>query len=270
MSFIKFGISYNVFDGEELLEDSILLIREFVQYISVVYQKKSNYGNDCADDLLDLLLDLKDDGLVDNIIEFVPPYFGQEYCHSNELSKRNIGLELSRKNYCTHHMSMDTDEFYLKEEFRNLIDFYKKNPHTASYCELDNYYKTPEYLLNYIDNTKVSLFFPINERNVIYKLGYSNVPNVVDPTRRPYYDKYYLFDSNFIKMHHMTMVRKDIRTKLINSSARINYDKGNFIQEIIDYYNNWDGENLIGKHVRGDVELVRIVPKFDLNKFNNY
>jgi hypothetical protein len=270
MSFIKFGVSYNVFDGEELLKDSILSIREFIQYISVVYQKKSNYGNDCAEDLVDLLFDLKDEGLVDEIVEFVPQYFGERYCHNNELLKRNIGLELSRKNYCTHHMSMDTDEFYVKEEFQNLVDFLKKNQNIATYCGLVNYYKTPEYLLNYNDDTKVSLLFPIKDKNVTYKMGYVNAPHIVDPTRRPFYDKYHLFDSDFIVMHHMTMVRKNIQAKLLNSSARINFDRGNHIQEIIDYYNNWNGENLIGKTVRGNVELLKIVPKFSLYNYNNY
>jgi len=270
MSFIKFGVSYNVFDGEELLEDSILSIREFVQYISVVYQKKSNFGNDCSDDLLDLLLDLKDDGLVDEIFEFVPQQFGQQYCHHNELTKRNIGLELSRRNYCTHHMSMDTDEFYVKEEFSNLIEFYKTNPDSMTYCELESYYKTPEFLLKGKDETKVSLFVPIFHKNVNYTWAYNIVPNPVDPTRRPNFPNYRLFDPDFIIMHHMTMVRKDIRPKLINSSAKINYDRGNFIQEIIDYYNNWNGENLVAKLQRGEVELEKIEPKFKLVNYNNY
>ena len=30
----------------------------------------------------------------------------------NETLKRNVGLELSKKNGCTHHMTIDVDEFY--------------------------------------------------------------------------------------------------------------------------------------------------------------
>jgi len=68
----------------------------------------------------------------------------------------------------------------------------------------------------------------------------------------------------------MTMVRKNIQTKLLNSSARMIYDRENHIQEIIDYYNNWNGENLIGKTVRENVELLKIIPKFNLYNYNNY
>jgi len=48
------------------------------------------------------------------------------------------------------------------------------------------------------------------------------------------------------------------------------YDRENHIQEIIDYYNNWNGENLIGKTVRENVELLKIIPKFNLYNYNNY
>ena len=57
---MKLGISYNVFDSEELLEGSINQIKKLASFISVVYQKKSNYGNDCSDNLENVLFDLKD------------------------------------------------------------------------------------------------------------------------------------------------------------------------------------------------------------------
>lgn len=52
---MKVGISYNLFDGEELLESSIKSIRDNVDYISVVYQTVSNFGNPCSEDLVTLL-----------------------------------------------------------------------------------------------------------------------------------------------------------------------------------------------------------------------
>ena len=44
---MNLGVSYNVFDGEELLEGSIFQIRNEVDYISVVYQSISNFGHPC-------------------------------------------------------------------------------------------------------------------------------------------------------------------------------------------------------------------------------
>ena len=42
---MKLGVAYNVFDAEELLEYSINSIREFADYVVVVAQETSNYGN---------------------------------------------------------------------------------------------------------------------------------------------------------------------------------------------------------------------------------
>ena len=54
---MKISASYNVFDGEELLEKSISSIRDSVDFISVVYQTISNFGNNCSPDLEDILHD---------------------------------------------------------------------------------------------------------------------------------------------------------------------------------------------------------------------
>ena len=46
---MKLGVSYNLFDGEELLENSIKCIRDSVDHISVVYQSTSNFGEKSTD-----------------------------------------------------------------------------------------------------------------------------------------------------------------------------------------------------------------------------
>ena len=54
---MRLGVSYNVFDGEELLEESISKIRDNVDFICVVYQNTSNFG-EFRDDLEPFLYDL--------------------------------------------------------------------------------------------------------------------------------------------------------------------------------------------------------------------
>ena len=41
----KLGIAYNLFDGEELLANSLENMRSMVDFICVVYQTKSNFNN---------------------------------------------------------------------------------------------------------------------------------------------------------------------------------------------------------------------------------
>jgi hypothetical protein len=51
----KLGAAYNVFDGEELLWRSIESIRPVVQFVAVVYQTTSNFGDAAAPELLSTL-----------------------------------------------------------------------------------------------------------------------------------------------------------------------------------------------------------------------
>ena len=85
---MRLGVSYNIFDGEELLEGSIKQIRSEVDYISVVYQTISNFGNKCNEELIPLLNRLKSEGLVDELYEYKPKI--ENGGHYNEIVKRNI------------------------------------------------------------------------------------------------------------------------------------------------------------------------------------
>ena len=75
---MKLGVAYNVFDGEELLEKSLLSIRPCVDYVCIVYQTKSNFGKGCADGLVDLLNSLVEKQLVDDLVHYTPRTFSPE------------------------------------------------------------------------------------------------------------------------------------------------------------------------------------------------
>jgi hypothetical protein len=61
---MKLGISYNLFDAEEHLESSIKQIRNSVDFISVVYQQTSNFGDKSNPNLIKLLNNLANTQLV--------------------------------------------------------------------------------------------------------------------------------------------------------------------------------------------------------------
>ena len=67
-----------MFDSEELLESSILSIRKNVDYVVVVYQLISNWGNPANPKLTELLNDLERRGLVDELISYHPKDFSTE------------------------------------------------------------------------------------------------------------------------------------------------------------------------------------------------
>jgi hypothetical protein len=154
---MKLGISYNLFDGEELLEGSIKQIRQHVDYVSVVYQTTSNFGNPCNKELIPLLERLKSEGLINELFEYSPKV--NKGGHFNEIQKRNIGLALSQGAGCTHHMSMDSDEYYLSSEFKNLKKIIIEGDYDSSYCQMQTYYKSWEYSLDPPETYYVSLIF---------------------------------------------------------------------------------------------------------------
>lgn len=230
---MKLGVSYNIFDGEELLEGSIKQIRDQVDYISVVYQTTSNFGNPCNDELIPLLERLKNEGLVDELFKYSPKV--NNGGHFNEITKRNIGLSLSVGEGCTHHMSMDSDEYYLPEQFKFLKEEMVNGNYDSSFCQMRTYYKSWEYQLDPPEDYYVSLLYKINQYS-LFEMGKQS-PVLIDPTRRMDSGKYKIFSRNEIEMHHGSYIRDDIRTKLENSSASINFK--NDIERITDHYNNW-------------------------------
>jgi len=231
---MRLGCSYNLFDGEELLEGSIKQIRNQVDYISVVYQTVSNFGNPCDSGLVPLLERLKSEGLIDELFEFSPKV--NKGGHSNETQKRNIGLALSQGAGCTHHMSMDSDEYYLPSEFENLKKMIVDGDYDSSFCQMQTYYRSWEYSLNPAEEYYVSLIFKIKPDSE-YIIGYP-APVLVDPTRRlSPSNKPLILKREEIQMHHGSYIRNNVRVKLQNSSASINFNKD--IDRITNHYENW-------------------------------
>jgi len=237
---MRLGCSYNIFDGEELLEGSIKQVRNHIDYVSVVYQTVSNFGNPCNPGLVPLLEKLKSDGLIDELFEFIPKI--NKGGHSNEIQKRNIGLALSQGAGCTHHMSMDSDEYYLPSEFKNLKDLIIENDFDSSYCQMQTYYKSWDYSLNPPEDYYVSLIFKIKSSSS-YVLG-APAPVLVDPTRRMSPSNHpIVLGREDIQMHHGSYIRSNVRTKLTNSSASINFN--NDIDRIVNHYNTWEYPNKV-------------------------
>jgi hypothetical protein len=229
---MKLGVSYNVFDGEELLEGSIKQIRSEVDYISIVYQEISNFGDKCNEGLLPLLHDLISKKLIDEIYKYEPINTGG---YKNELNKRNVGLELSRKNGCTHHMSIDTDEYYDTNQFKFLKDVVDSGDYDSSACQMITYYNSPLYRLEPKEEYFVSLIFKIRNNTQYCNTQF---PVIVDPTRKMNTSRCKIFTRDEIEMHHMSYVRKDIQKKVNNSSAKTNFI--NNIATFVEYFKSWE------------------------------
>lgn len=211
----KFCVSYSVFDGYELLRKSIESIRESADYINVVYQKVSWYGTPADEKLLPALNELKQSGLIDELIEFSPDF--KRRAGENERIKRNLGLKYVKKAGGTYFMTMDTDEFFIREEVeaakRKLIE----NEITHSYCPIVVYGLKPTERLLSPCSLSVQFFSKIKRKSYLGKNNRAIA--LVDPTRclSDFSNaKYYYFPG--CEMHHMKYIRKDVDAKMKCSS----------------------------------------------------
>lgn len=210
----SWGVSYSVFDGEELLQDSLKIIRPHADYINIVYQRHSWYGNPANPRLVEILKKLQEQGLIDELIEYVPNY--KLSAGKQERFKRNLGLKHAKKHGVDYFMCMDTDEFYIADEVIKAKKYIVTNGITHSFCPIATYATptqrslVPSYFVQFF-----SLIGPFSK----LKWNRHSVA-LVDPTRQLNHimgAKYYVLPA--LEMHHMTGYRKNLIKKFSNSSA---------------------------------------------------
>ena len=128
---------------------------------------------------------------------------------------------------------MDSDEFYLKDEFKFLKRTMENPAFDGSACQLVTYWKTSEYILNPPETYYVRLIFKLTDR----LFENCDFPVLVDPTRRMKSQAVRLFTRQEIEMHHLTAVRRDYRRKLESSSAINNFRP--HIERIVAHWTDW-------------------------------
>ncbi len=209
------GVSYSVFDGEELLESSLKSIRGEAGYINVVYQLTSWYGRPARPELLPLLKELQAKKLIDELAEFVPDL--NKRLGTNERAKRNLGLQLARRRGCHYFMTMDCDEFYVADEVRKAKADIIRWGLTHSYCPQILYgFEPTRRILNGTSNY-VPFFSRLRPGSRLVRR--TDQPCKADKTRclsKGLFPFERVLDS--VSMHHMSLVRKDLRGKYENSS----------------------------------------------------
>ncbi|MGN0828842.1 MAG: hypothetical protein ACI4PZ_03880 [Akkermansia sp.] len=216
----KWGVSYSVYDGEELLEASIRSIRASVDYINVVYQKISWYGEPADENLVPVLQRLREEKIIDELIEFEPDL--RKKPGKNETRKRNIGLAAARRAGCDYFMTMDADEFYRRDEMERAKDLILERRITHSIVAQTVYGRKPTEML-LCDGCCCQFF----SRLTPFSRCTNNPRTIalVDPTRQlshiPFWfggSRYYFL--HMVRMNHYSYLRKDVDKKFRNSSCQ--------------------------------------------------
>lgn len=236
------ALTINAFDASELLESLITEIRDQVDWVAAFYQKKSYWQNPMDPKDMDELLRLKELGLIDELIEFIPNF--SKYAREQETDKRNMGIEMMRQKGYSHILNIDADEFYDADQFREAKRQIEENGWPITYWSYVNYYRDFEHYLVYPFRPLVP-----GIHSTYFKYTFNGpAPGPTDPTRRilnPMNIGTHLFPDEVIRMGHGAWIRRDIRKKLENWSAKDHFDKS-LIDEAVKRWENWkEGDNAI-------------------------
>ena len=234
----KIGVAFNCFSATELLPYAIEQIKDFVDVIVCITQERSYQNNNLSGINKNILWGLKNKGVIDHLEFFYPnPH---NTAKQNEVSKRNLGKNFLKSYGCTHFLTMDEDEFYQPLAFKEAIDFVITHNFDSSACQMQTYYKSPEYKVTPPETYWVPFLYKLDKRR--FTLNSTNYPVLADPSRRLVpVSKHFNFSRGDLQMHHMSYVRKDIRTKLFNSASAKNY--GSRLEEIAKHWEQWKPGN---------------------------
>lgn len=261
----KLGAAYNIFDGEELLEQSIRSIRPLVSYVVVVYQTRSNFGEPCSSSLVQTLIRLRDqEHLIDTILPYTTQhnftnaekkhwvsaratgtdlggakYFDVADPFFNEIAKREAGRQSCLDHQCTHFMSMDTDEFYRQKDLSLVWNKMMAKDYDSAVCKMRFFFKFPRCELYPKDEQNyVTCMFKLEE-DMPLRLCHPYCNLLIDPTRRMFgATKLLVCTRDEMEMYHYSFVRLNIVSKLMNVTNRGNY-KQNELESFIRAFPNW-------------------------------
>lgn len=220
---MKLAAIYNVWDGIELLEGSINCIKDDVDFIIIVSQSISNFGEryNPLREIIQAIKNIDREKII--ILDFTPNKIAGQ---SNEIQKRNLGLQIAKEFNCTHFLHLDTDEYY--QNFRDAKNLYIESGTEGSACRIFTYFKLPTLRFETEDGYYVPFIHKLLPET---QAGGDYYPYYVDRTRRINCKEVALLP---IHMHHFSWVRNNIERKFRNSSAKNNLERGTML---IDYNN---------------------------------
>lgn len=244
---MKLAAIYNVWDGVELLEGSMGCLKDHVDLFIIVWQDVSNFG--------EYYSPLSEIPTGKNIIlhKYNPK---RKNGFENEISKRQLGIDIAKQHNCTHFLSIDCDEYY--EDFGKSKQEFINSGYKGSVCKIFTYFKHPTFRFETPDGYYVPF---IHELRPDTLTGCKRYPFYCDPTRK-------INQSDVIEvdcfMHHFSWVRNDIERKARNSSAKKNIERGTILR---DFFSPNLENNIEGFYIKDfDKRLILVEDKFRISE----
>lgn len=256
---MKLAACYTIFNGLELLEKSIEQIKPFVDEIIICWQKTSNKGN-VSHEIEDFCHTLR--GKNYKIIEFIPDL--RQNTKQNERNKHQLMIDLAKKLNCTHFFISATDHFYEPDAFGNALYTTIHHDWDVTFTKMFTYYKHPTWQLTPIEDYLCPFICKLYPHTKVERVP--NYPAHVDPSLQYTTCNYsYIFDQDYIMMHHFSMIRQDIKNKFKNAAASMRWKEGD-IERFVSEYENYSLKENQGISYFGGRKIKEVDDYFNLDQ----
>lgn len=222
---MKLALVYIVWDDWQMLSHSIRNMRPLADGVIIVGSTYSNHKeySPIPDEFRNDELHVRE------------PHFNIPM-HS-ETDKRNFALDIARKQGYTHFLMMDSDEFYEPEPFLKAKRRFLNSNLAGLVCPCMVYFGSPELTLG-MDVTLVPFIHQITpmlkfEFNRRYPHAWDGNKIRIDPTRSMNINSGVDYTGDVV-MHHLSWVRDDYAKKIRNSTARVNLERSNILNQVVD------------------------------------
>lgn len=215
---MRLAALFTVYDGLELLGKALEACEAHVDEIVLCYQTTSNTGqkSDKAKQFCEAFRNEK--GYT--VIEYKTQRTGTK---ENERNKHQLMIDTAKGLKCSHFYLSATDHFYLSNEFEYAKSVVSKLDPDVTFTQMYTYYKHPTWQITPIEDYYmpfITKLYP--DTQIIKSVKY---PVLVDPSVRVNRtDNAIIFDNKEVMLHHYSMVRNNIREKLLNSASSFKYD----------------------------------------------
>ena len=214
---MKLAALYTVWNGLELLDQSIDQIYNEVDFIVICWQHTSNKG-EYSNKVEPFVRRIE--GRKVYLVEFKPDFAVNT--KENERKKHNLMVEKAKKLGASHCFFSATDHFYKPKEFIKAKEYCKKNDFDVTFTAMYTYYKQVNWRLDPIEDYFMPFICKLHPHTRVENVnGY---PVRVDPSiKLNTCNSWHLFEQSEIMLHHYSMIRIDIDNKFRNAAASIRW-----------------------------------------------
>lgn len=161
----------------------------------------------------------------------------------NERIKHNLMIQTVKKLGFTHFIICACDHFYTPEQFEVAKKFHQSNDIDVSLTFMRTYYKHENWYIEPMERYCMPFIHKMHPNTEI--TNDIDYPELVDPSVKVNTsEKIHVFALDEVLLHHYSMVRKDIKKKIMNSASINNWNEKQIKKFISEYENAKIGDKL--------------------------